>query len=407
MRLFHSSLVVVILSLVGLALAAAGETGKVLDLTKSKDFDAAIGKGKGALVEFFAPWCGHCKKLAPTFEDLASEFEGKKDSVIIAKVDADNNRELGQRFGVKGFPTLMWFKPNSLTPETYTGPRDLNGLKNYVTEMSGQVGVAKSSSVLPPPKAVQLNAANFESIVMDPKKDVFVEFYAPWCGHCKNLAPIYEKVASAFENEPNCIVAQLDADNADNKAFASKYGVSGYPTLMMFPKGSSEKSSEAYMQSRTEEDLISYLNTKCMTYRTVGGALSELAGRMPLLDTLASKFFMAKADERSSVWEEAKTFVTKASQGANATAEKNTAANYYVKVMDKTIKEPGYLEKETRRLTSLMQKHLEGTSKLAAAKFDDLKRRSNVLTSFAFKEMSEKTRDAADKIIKGHNKDEL
>jgi protein disulfide-isomerase A6 len=229
MRLLLSHLIT-IASLAGLALAAASETGKVLDLTKSQDFDAVIGKGKGALVEFFAPWCGHCKKLAPTFEELASLFEDKSDSVIIAKVDADNNRELGQKFGVKGFPTLMWFKPNSLTPETYMGPRDLNGLKKYVTEMSGQAGVTKAA---PPPKAVQLNAANFESIVMDSEKDVFVEFYAPWCGHCKNLAPIYEKVAAAFENEPDCVVAQLDADNADNKPFASKYGVSGYPTLLV------------------------------------------------------------------------------------------------------------------------------------------------------------------------------
>jgi protein disulfide-isomerase A6 len=75
--------------------------------------------------------------------------------------------------------------------------------------------------------------------------------------------------------------------------------------------------------------------------------------------------------------------------------------------MDKTIKEPGYLEKETKRLASLMKKHLDGTSQLAAAKFDDLKRRSNILTSFAYKEMSEKTREATDKIIKGHTKDEL
>jgi len=202
----------------------------------------------------------------------------------------------------------------------------------------------------------------------------------------------------------------------------------------MFPKGTTEKNSEAYMQSRTEDDLISYLNSKCMTFRTAGGALSELAGRMPLLDTLATKFFMAKeAGDRHTVWEEAKKFVERASQGANATIEKNIAANYYVKVrgsyvnlerftfrahpdpncflslqvMDKTIKEPGYLEKETKRLGSLMKKHLEGTSQMATAKFDDLKRRSNVLASFAFKEMSEKTRDAADKIIKGHTKDEL
>ena len=173
MRLPSCSLTAVLafVSLFGAVLAAASETSSVLDLTKTSDFDAAIGKSQGALVEFFAPWCGHCKKLAPTFEELASVFTSKKQSVLIAKVDADANRELGQRFGIKGFPTLVWFKPNSLTPETYTGPRDLAGLKKYVEEMSGQTGVIKPA---PPPKAVQLNVANFDSIVMDPAKDVLV-----------------------------------------------------------------------------------------------------------------------------------------------------------------------------------------------------------------------------------------
>jgi protein disulfide-isomerase A6 len=217
------------LSLASLALAKASETSAVLDLTKTSDFDKAIGKGTPALVEFFAPWCGHCKKLAPTFEELASAYAGKKQSVIIAKVDADANRELGQRFGVQGFPTLMWFKANDVSkPETYSGPRDLNGMKNYIQEMSGAVGQVKP----PPPSPVtQLTASNFDSIVNDPKKDAFVEFYAPWCGHCKNLAPIWDQLAETFQNEPNCVIGQMDADNPANKEVAAKYGVSGFPTL--------------------------------------------------------------------------------------------------------------------------------------------------------------------------------
>lgn len=395
------------ITLVALAWGAASETSSVLDLTKSSDFDKAIGKGTPALVEFFAPWCGHCKKLAPTFEELASAYSAKKKSVIIAKVDADANRELGQRFGVKGFPTLIWFKGDGLNPETYTGPRDLNGLQKYVEEMSGAVGNVKP----PPPSAVtQLTAVNFDDIVNDPKKDAFVEFFAPWCGHCKNLAPIWEQLAETFQNEPNCVIGQMDADNPGNKEVATKYGVSGYPTLMFFSKGSSEKQSEAYMQSRTLDDLISFVNSKCMTFRMAGGGLSELAGRMPLLDTLASRFFMAsKDDDRKTVWEETKAFVERVSKGENATVEKDTAAQYYIKVMDKTIKEPGYLEKEQKRLASLIKKHTDGVSLLATTKFDELKKRANVLASFVYKEMSEKSREAAEKIIKGdtHSKDEL
>lgn len=104
----------------------------------------------------------------------------------------------------------------------------------------------------------------------------------------------------------------------------------------MFSKGS-EKLGEPYDRpgdiSKVEEAMIEYLNGKCFTHRTVGGGLSELAGRMPLLDTLAARFFMAKeGEERSSIQEEASGFIERARTSANATEAKNEAAKYYLKV---------------------------------------------------------------------------
>jgi len=69
-----------------------------------------------------------------------------------------------------------------------------------------------------------LNKDNFDTHAMDANKNVLVEFYAPWCGHCKSLAPVYEKVAEAFQNEPNCVVAKVDAD-AD-RDLGTRFGVS-------------------------------------------------------------------------------------------------------------------------------------------------------------------------------------
>src|SRR5947209_7408831 len=96
------------------SLAVLGTSASaVIDLLPSNFDDIVLNSGKPALVEFFAPWCGHCKSLAPVYEELASTFESAKDKVTIAKVDADAEKDLGRRFGVQGFPTLKWFDGKS------------------------------------------------------------------------------------------------------------------------------------------------------------------------------------------------------------------------------------------------------------------------------------------------------
>ena len=99
--------------------ATVAARSAVIDLIPSNFDDVVLKSGKPTLVEFFAPWCGHCKKLAPVYEDLAFNFEHAKDKVQIAKVDADAERELGKRFGVQGFPTLKWFDGKSDKPSDY------------------------------------------------------------------------------------------------------------------------------------------------------------------------------------------------------------------------------------------------------------------------------------------------
>ena len=54
-----------------------------------------------------------------------------------------------------------------------------------------------------PSEVVTLTPSNFDKVVLDNKKDVFVKFYAPWCGHCKKLEPTYEDFARVFGNEEN------------------------------------------------------------------------------------------------------------------------------------------------------------------------------------------------------------
>ncbi|EJD06699.1 thioredoxin-domain-containing protein [Fomitiporia mediterranea MF3/22] len=143
--------------------AAVVAASNVIELNPD-NFDDFIGKGKPALVEFFTPWCGHCKKLAPVYEELANAYAHAKDKVVIAKVEADGvGKPLGKQYGVTGYPTLKWFNVDGGESEIYEGARNLEALATFVTQRSG----VKSKIKDPPPGATPtLDAHTFDEVVM-------------------------------------------------------------------------------------------------------------------------------------------------------------------------------------------------------------------------------------------------
>ncbi|KAJ7274383.1 protein disulfide isomerase [Mycena haematopus] len=358
------------------AFVAVVGASNVLELTPS-NWDTTIGQGKPGLVEFFAPWCGHCKNLAPVYEQLADAFVGAKDKVIVAKVDADGEgKPLGSKYGVTGFPTLKWFNGDG-TYEPYEGGRDLDSLVNFI---SGKAGVKSSIKPPPPSDTLILDVHTFDEVALDTEKNVLVSFTAPWCGHCKNLKPTYEKVAHTFKPESDCIVANIDADDKKNKALAERYGVGSFPTLKFFPKGTTEP--EKYEGGRDEADFVNFLNERCGTHRAVGGGLSDKAGRLAEFDALASKFFVAAADVRATLLQDAIALAETA----------GVVSKHYVRVMEKLYNgTEGYLEKEAKRLDSILKKR-----SLAPAKLDEIKIKSNILAAFTAPEEAETKRDTAE-----------
>lgn len=161
-----------------LALVGTSAASAVIDLIPNNFDDIVLKSGKPALVEFFAPWCGHCKTLAPIYEELATSFEFAKEKVTIAKVDADANKELGRRFGVQGFPTLKWFDGKSDTPQDYNSGRDLDSLSAFITE---KTGIRSKKKAVAPSNVEMLNDQSFKTEIGG-DKDVIVAFTAPWCG---------------------------------------------------------------------------------------------------------------------------------------------------------------------------------------------------------------------------------
>lgn len=171
------------LALTGLVALATAKSA-VLDLIP-KNFDKIVHEsGKPTLVEFFAPWCGHCKSLAPIYEELGLAFENS--GVQIAKVDADAERSLGKRYGVQGFPTLKFFDGKSDEPEEYKGGRDLESLSQFIAD---KTGINAKKRRTPPAKAQTYSGPAIKEL-LGKEQNVIVAYTAPWCGRMSPLRPL-------------------------------------------------------------------------------------------------------------------------------------------------------------------------------------------------------------------------
>ena len=105
----------------------------------------------------------------------------------------------------------------------------------------------------------------FEDIVMDIDKDVMVEFYAPWCGHCRSLAPKYEELGKKLENNSNVVIAKMDATAND---FPEPFKVEGFPTIYWVPVGNKDLPVK-YTGGREVSNFMSFIQKEATDPITV------------------------------------------------------------------------------------------------------------------------------------------
>jgi protein disulfide-isomerase A6 len=281
MRLLSVLSVLAVLAL-GASAFYEGKTA-VTELTP-ENFEEKVLKSDGVwIVEFYAPWCGHCKHLAPEWKKAAAALKG---SVHLGAVDADKHGSLGSKYNVEGFPTIKVFGADKSKPEDYDGGRTADAIVKAALQAAkkvsnGRLGVTGDSDdgakqqqkqqqqqqqqgagFYDNTDVVQLTDESFEKEVLNPegKGGWLVEFYAPWCGHCKSLAPEWKKAATALSGAIK--IAAVDA--TIHQEVARKYNVQGYPTIKFFPPGG--EAPEEYNAGRTADAIIDYGNKMAEKY---------------------------------------------------------------------------------------------------------------------------------------------
>ena len=163
------------------AATRAKEDDSVKVLTTA-DFDEFLAKNTRVFVKFYAPWCGHCKTMAPAYASLAKRIEAEQREVAVVKVDGAAETALSQRFGVQGYPTLKLFVDG--VPIDYKGAREEKDMYNWLVKKSGPAAVQ-----LTPELAEKADSARMAVILLLPEgqKGPFEDF---------------EKLAGSYDDIP-------------------------------------------------------------------------------------------------------------------------------------------------------------------------------------------------------------
>ncbi|XP_037957531.1 protein disulfide-isomerase A5 [Teleopsis dalmanni] len=210
----------------------------VVHFTDYQSFKKHLTKDtRPMLLMFHVPWCSFCKRIKGDFSRAATEL--KSGGFVLAGMDVERTENAPARkaFNITGFPMMLYFE-KSVPKKLFDGEPNKDGFIAFMKDPNaGPTSKLKESdwSEDTESEIVHLTTQSFEPAIKD-EESVLIMFYAPWCGHCKQMKPEYEKAATTLKDrEIPCILAALDASK--DTTISEKFHVKGFPTLKYFVRG--------------------------------------------------------------------------------------------------------------------------------------------------------------------------
>lgn len=200
----------------------------------------------------------HLADLKP----IAAKYRGKVNFVHIDAIKfGDHGKSLNLVKGKWPAFAIQKIKEQQKWPMDQANKVKPDAIEKHVQAfLSGDLKPSVKSAPIPATQdesVYVLVTDEFDTVVFDDSKDVFVEFYAPWCGHCKKLAPIWDTLADKYADvKDKLLIAKFDATENDVPVSAG-FSVSGFPTLKFKPAGSREFVD--YSGDRTLDTLIDFV----------------------------------------------------------------------------------------------------------------------------------------------------
>ncbi|KAK9692720.1 hypothetical protein K7432_014213 [Basidiobolus ranarum] len=221
-------------------------------------------------IQFYSPYCGYCRELAPLWNELdnrlSPQVEGK--DFHLARLDCVEFKDFCDERGITAYPTLHLFN-NGKQIDQFVGIRNYENFEQFLLPRieNPQTTAAEDSSLTTPPVQAAVDVLESQNIPINPEGKVvvlstesfnqltpngpwFIKFFAPWCGHCKKVTPVWEELGERLKNVAN--VATVDC--TQHEGLCKEHEIRGYPTLKFFQDGN----SLSYSGSRSLEKLSDF-----------------------------------------------------------------------------------------------------------------------------------------------------